>query len=296
MLGYVKAGEQELRVREQAYYRGLYCGLCHAMGRCTGQCSRMTLSYDFVFLATLRLSLTGEAVTMQKKRCIRHPFRARPVALSCNALNYCADASALLVYHKLLDDLCDEHGTKKLRARLIQPWLLGAYRRAKKRYPLLDATIAAHLQELAALEQQPDGAAGADAYAAIFGQLLGAVAGCGLDTTHARIATAVGRAVGHWIYLVDAADDFDEDRKRGRFNPFLQSFGDEPTAADWENLRLALTAHLCEAERGMLLIDSYSAPEQKAILGNILYLGMPAVGNAKARGPQHTDPDHSTLQ
>ena len=48
MFGYIKPHSPELKVREDAYYRGVYCGLCRAMGRCTGCLSRFTLSYDFV--------------------------------------------------------------------------------------------------------------------------------------------------------------------------------------------------------------------------------------------------------
>ena len=88
----------------------------------------------------------------------------------------------------------------------------------------------------------------------------------------------IGSAVGHWIYLLDAADDFEEDRKRSRFNPYLNLFGNEPTDSDWENLRLALTAQLCRAESAFLLIDQYPAPELKEILSNILYLGLPQIG------------------
>ena len=57
MFGYVRVQLLELRVREYRYYRGVYCGLCRAQGRCTGQCSRMTLSYDYVFLSLLRMAL-----------------------------------------------------------------------------------------------------------------------------------------------------------------------------------------------------------------------------------------------
>ncbi len=275
MLGYVKTESQELRMREYHYYRALYCGLCHRMGKCTGQCSRFTLSYDFVFLAAVRLSLTGEQVTVKKQRCFLHPFRPRLTVQKCNALDFCADASALLVYHKILDDLDDERGIKKLRARLSRSLLSRAYKRAKKRYPTLDKTIAAQLAKLSEYEADTHADLGADALAEQFGLLMQAVFAEGLTDTNARIAATIGRAVGHWIYLADAADDFEEDQKRGRFNPYLRVFGDFPTDADWENLRLALTALLCEAERGFLLIDSYPAPELQEILSNILYLGLP---------------------
>ena len=278
MLGYVKTDSQELRMREYHYYRALYCGLCHRMGKCTGNCSRMTLSYDFVFLAAVRLSLTGECPEIKKQRCFLHPLRPRLTAQKCRALDYCADASALLVYHKLMDDLHDERGLKKARAALMRPFLSSAYRRAKKRYPVLNDTISAHLRKLSEYETDSHTFTGADALAEQFGMLMGAVFSEGLSDSNARIADVIGRAVGHWIYLADAADDFEEDRKRGRFNPYLHLFGNEPTAADWENLRLALTALLCNAERGFLLIDDYPAPELKEILSNILYLGLPQTG------------------
>ena len=277
MLGYVKTDSQELRMREYHYYRALYCGLCHRMGSCTGNCSRMTLSYDFVFLAAVRLALAGESPEIKKQRCFLHPFRPRPTAQKCQALDYCADASALLVYHKLLDDLHDERGLKKLRAVLMRPFLRPAYRRAKKRHPTLDTVIDDHLKKLSEYESTAD-FAGADALAEQFGLLMRAVFSEGLSDANARIATEIGAAIGHWIYLADAADDFAEDRKRGRFNPYLKLVGDAPTSADWENLRFALTALLCKAESAVLLIDNYPAPELREILSNILYLGLPQTG------------------
>ena len=66
MFGYVKTHNPELRVAEYEYYRAAYCGLCRSMGKCTGQCSRMTLSYDFAFLALIRLALTGDKVSEEK--------------------------------------------------------------------------------------------------------------------------------------------------------------------------------------------------------------------------------------
>ena len=68
MFGYIKTYPPELKVREQESYRALYCGLCREMGRCDGQCARLTLSYDFVFLTLVRLSVTGEAPTFRPRR------------------------------------------------------------------------------------------------------------------------------------------------------------------------------------------------------------------------------------
>ena len=77
MFGYIKVERDELRVREYEYYKATYCGLCRSMGKCTGQCSRMLLSYDFTFLAGVRMALCGEKPQFKRRRCIAHPLRRR---------------------------------------------------------------------------------------------------------------------------------------------------------------------------------------------------------------------------
>ncbi|MBR5615642.1 MAG: hypothetical protein IKW66_02370, partial [Clostridia bacterium] len=130
MFGYVRPYPPELKLREYEYYRGVYCGLCRAMGRCTGQCSRLTLSYDLVFLALTRMALLGgnpdgsdsnepRAVRFEKKRCLPHPLRRRASLQAGAVTDYVACAAAVLGYHKILDDRQDETGSKRLRARLL---------------------------------------------------------------------------------------------------------------------------------------------------------------------------------
>lgn len=275
MLGYVKTDAQELRMREYQYYRALYCGLCKRMGKCTGNCSRLSLSYDFVFLAAVRLAVRGQSCEIKQKRCLLHPFRKRSIAQKCDALDYAADASALLTYHKLADDRRDEKGFSKLRAILLRPLFSGAYRRAKKRHPELNEAIASHLSVLGEYENGKREFTGADEPAEQFGEIMAAVFGDGLEGSEARISSSVGRAVGHWIYLADAADDFEEDIKKKRFNPLQKLFGETLSDSDRETLRLGLTAQLLNAERALLLIDSFSTAELREILYNILYLGLP---------------------
>ena len=137
MFGYVRAATAELRLREYDCYRALYCGLCMTMGKCTGQCSRLSLSYDFVFLAAVRMALLGERIQATRIRCLLHPFRRRNAILKSETLAYCAHASALLTYHKLADDLTDERGMKRARAILSRPLFKKAYRKAKKNIPRL---------------------------------------------------------------------------------------------------------------------------------------------------------------
>lgn len=275
MLGYIRTHTPELRVRDYECYRALYCGLCRHMGACTGQCSRMTLSYDFVFLAAVRMALTGETPKAQKKRCLVHPFKKRNAVVDSPTLHYCANASALLVYWKNRDDLADEKGLRKLRARLLSPFLFFAYRKAKKRHPQLDRSVQSRLTALADYEKDTSAHNGADAPAMLFGDLLSDILSDGLDGTSARIAAAMGSAIGRWIYLVDAADDFEADLKKHRFNPYRALFGDQIGAEGAESIRTALLQLLSQAEAAYALLPPHPTEELRAVIDNILYLGLP---------------------
>ncbi|MBR3863261.1 MAG: hypothetical protein IKM42_06375, partial [Clostridia bacterium] len=135
MFGYIKTAQSELRLREYEYYRASYCGLCRAMGKCTGQCSRMLLSYDFAFLVNVRMALTETVPTFKKRRCLAHPLHPRKMMEINEELRYCADASVILAYEKCRDDVADERGFRRFKARLRRLFVAPAYSRARKRRP-----------------------------------------------------------------------------------------------------------------------------------------------------------------
>ena len=274
MFGYIRTAREELRVREYEYYRASYCGLCRSMGKCTGQCSRFTLSYDFAFLANVRMALTQTAPTFRRRRCIAHPFRRRVMMEQNEQLDYTADASAILAFEKCRDDVLDERGWKKFKARLRCVFLKKAYRMAKKRYTELAEAVRAHLQRLSQKEreQRPS----VDEVAVIFGDLLADIVSYGLPDEKARIARSIGWQTGRFIYVIDAIDDLPEDQKKKRFNPFLLLYGGEPTAEQKKSVEDALINCLSDMETAFDLLDDTNAPDRIEVLKNILYLGMPA--------------------
>ena len=115
MFGYVKPVVSEMLVREHEFYKATYCGICRAMKNHTGVLSNVTLSYDSVFLALIRmLYIPDEEFKAEKKRCIAHPAKKRPMLKENSAIEYTAKAFAVLTYFKIKDDLADEDGIKKI--------------------------------------------------------------------------------------------------------------------------------------------------------------------------------------
>jgi hypothetical protein len=273
MFGYIKTRRAELRVREYEYYRASYCGLCRAMGKCTGQCSRLLLSYDFAFLANVRMALNGTEPTFKRRRCIAHPFRRRTMMEPNDELRFAAAASSILAYEKCRDDLQDERGLRKCKARLKCILLHGAYRRAKKRLPALAAAVRGHLLRLA--EKEKEKRPSVDEVAVIFGDLLADIVSHGLPEDKKRVAETIGRQTGRFIYMIDAIDDLPEDIEKKRFNPFLLLFGGVPAPKDKKSVEDALIACLCDLEIAFDLINDTADANRRAVIENILYLGMP---------------------
>lgn len=275
MFGYVRVDRNELRVREDVYYRATYCGLCRAMGKCTGQCSRLALSYDFAFLAQVRMALLDTRPTFAKKRCMVHPVRRRTVMCDNEVLSYCALAAAILNFEKCRDDLADERGLGRLRARFRCLFLRGAYRRAKKRLPLLCDTVREKLEALGRLEKQAR--ASVDEPAAIFGELLAEITAHGLTGDAAVLARSIGRLVGRFIYIVDAADDYEKDLKSGAYNPFRLLYREGFDEQARHGTQVAVVALLCDLAGAFdLLCESENTRERDGVLKNVLYFGMPA--------------------
>jgi len=276
MFGYIRPHAPELKVREDAYYRGVYCGLCRAMGRCTGCLSRLTLSYDFTCLALVRLAAAAEPITFVPRRCAAHPLTRRSVAEPNDSLDYCARTAALLGYHKLRDDIADERGWHRTRARLALPALAAMRRRARRADSLsaLDGEIGDALDALHALEAA--GTPSVDQPADAFGSLMRALAAHDLPPTEARIAGQLGHHLGRWLYVLDALDDYADDCAKGRYNPIAAARGGEPLSdAVRQSYADALTAELMAVEAALDLLDLDQNPDNAGALRNILYLGMP---------------------
>ena len=278
MFGYIRTDTPEMRVRENEYYRAVYCGLCRSQGKCTGQCSRMTLSYDMVFLALLRLAISQEMPEIRYGRCLAHPLKKRAYLANCDALSYCSYAYALLVYGKIKDDISDERGKKRLKAKLIKPLASRMRKKALKSYAPLDEKIDKNLKKLAETESKK--LSSVDIPADCFGDILADILSFGLDGDAEIIMRNIGKHVGRWIYIVDACDDLADDVKKERFNPLICLYGNDKLSDSVKrDISNSLRLELLSAEPAFDLIDFGDKATIEGIIQNIIYRGMPDIAD-----------------
>jgi len=275
MFGYVRPYIPELRVRDNEYFRAIYCGLCRSLGKCTGTVSRMTLNYDFVFAALLRLAATGETTEISAKRCIAHPIKKRPMATPCVELGFCARIGILLSFHKITDDITDERGSRRFRAKFLKSLMKGMRKRAKKELVEGDKIISDGLALMSDMEKTK--LPSVDSFADEFGKIMSALLSIGLNGATARIIKKIGFHLGRWLYIIDAADDYYDDIEKGRFNPLAIMYEEKPLdEAQKYNIFNALSAELMEIYSAFELVDKADGQDEIFnIIDNILRLGMP---------------------
>ena len=260
MFGYVTASLRELSKEQQRRYGAVYCGICRRIREQSGQLSRLGLSYDMAFLAVLLMSLYEPEEDSGKNSCALHPITRRDW-LDNDYIRYAADMNVVLAYYNCLDDWQDD-GKKSAK------WMADAYEKhlpdIERRWPRQCQAVKSSIEALSALEKEncpnPDEPAGA------FGQLMGELLVVREDLW-ADILRKMGNALGRFIYLLDAELDYDRDRRKGKYNPFLAK-GDGKDWAKWEDY-LVLTMGRCTAE-----FEKLPLVQDKALLDNILYSGV----------------------
>ncbi len=270
MFGYVRPLKGELRVRELEEYKAVYCGLCRTLGKRCGLAARFTLNYDFVFLAML-LAYEPEPCVLSRCRCPVHPFRKGCVCTAMPALDVAADESLILSWHKLQDDVADHGFWRGLPARLASVLLRPACKKAAAARPDFDRQVTQCLKELHDLETRR--CPSMDAAADTFARILRAAAPDTGDEARDRATGQLLYHVGRWIYLIDAWDDLEEDRRTGAYNPIDARFEGD-AAAHRQEVELTLRHSRDLAASAYELARSV---RWDGILSNILYLGLPAV-------------------
>ncbi len=278
MFGYILPKQEELRLRENEAYKAIYCGLCHRLKETYGAAATMGLSYDFAFLACLGMALDEDEPVYVKRMCATNPLKNTGTLSSEASLDLVAAAHVILGCGKLRDDLADERGSKRAKAKAALLALGPAERLARTYYPELGACVDGALSGLAAAEGGPT--LTLDGYTRHFADMLAWLAQhLSEDEVTMRILHELGYQVGRWIYLIDAVDDLTEDRELGRFNPLIAAGLDGDTAL--------VVQMLTDAAFGAAAaLDLAPLQRYRGILENILRVGMPA----KQRGITHEKP------
>lgn len=261
MFGYVGINPKTLSEEEQKRFRAWYCGLCHVLKEKYGNVGRLTLSNDMTFLALLLSALYEPDEKCYDERCMLHPLKKHDCVHSA-ATEYAADMNILLAYYKCLDDVQDEG---RLAARAGERALKKAFEHVQAQYPRQCKAVEENLAALSKLEKA--GSQDLDELCRKSGDMLGA---CFVwkEDVFAPSLYAMGAALGQFVYLMDAYEDYDRDEKKKQFNPLRKLHEQSDYEARMEDI---LTMEMAKCARAY---DYLPIEQDEKLLRNILYSGV----------------------
>ena len=261
MFGYVMTNMEEMKIKDYKKYHAFYCGICQDLKDFHGQTSRMSLTYDMTFFAILLNGLYENQVKQEKHFCAMHPLK-KHLCFRNEITEYAADMNVLLSYYNLLDDWVDE---KKVIPLAMARTMRKDVKKLQKKYPRQTAAIKKYLKKLKECEREksPD----LDRASGDTGEMLAEIFVWKQDHWEENLRK-IGFYLGKFIYLMDAFEDVEKDKKKGNYNPWSFISGESDFQQRAGQI-LTLLAAECSREFEKLPILEYVD-----ILRNILYSGI----------------------
>lgn len=258
MFGTICCNKETLSEEQLFRYQSVYCGLCKMLRKKYGQMERLALNFDMTFLALVLSSLYEPHERESANHCVFRAVKSKVSVENC-FVEYAADMTILLAYFKCEDDWKDEG---KRIARLGMKKLKKYYEQLQTQYPRQCRKVEESLRKLHQVEQ--DYKADADAAIHFSGEMLSELFVYKEDYWSETLRN-FGYDLGRFIYIMDAAVDYEEDLKKGLYNPLnkLQVQGEQVE----EILKI-------EMGRAVYCFDILPLVQDQEILKNILFQGV----------------------
>ena len=269
MFGYIKPDYPYLYIKDETLYKALYCGMCRAIKKESGNLAGLSLTYDIAFMSLLVHCIKGENIKVEKAHCISHPIKKIPVSSLDDTSLMLADINVILARYKATDDYLDEK--KGSLKKLVTS---KGYKLAKKRYPKIDEIVKTCYTTLIDLEKSNSDSI--DIVCDCFATMLEKISCEVLQEFSTEYTRQLFYMVGKWIYLIDALDDYDKDIKKNNYNVFRSLY-------KRENYDKLISNHYQEIVNNFGLIFSQISEVMPKIkfhfnqdlLQNIIYRGLP---------------------
>lgn len=223
MFGYIRTDRPYLYIKDETLYKAMYCGVCKGISAVCGQSARMGLSYDVTFLSVILHNIAGVDVKIEPSHCLTHRIRKRPMANVDEITKMLGAVNTCLAYYKYTDDIMDGD-----RGRGKRLWFKRGNKRVKKSYPEIERIIRENLARQEKVEETLTDSVdrAADATATMLAELCDYILGDKKTADTYKLFYAVGK----WVYLIDALDDYDKDVKKKAYNPFVLAYGEKSKA------------------------------------------------------------------
>jgi len=261
MFGYIIVNKAEMKFKEFDIYHSFYCGICRDLKRKYGVCGQLALSYDMTFLAILLTGLYDPETHVGSCKCVAHPFESHETRNNIFT-EYAADMNVLFAWFKCRDDWEDERKLLKLfYGRLLE----GKTGKLKTLYAEKVRKINLLMQDFSEAEADED--MEIDKVSGLFGSVMAEIMAVREDEW-AEELRKLGFFLGKFIYLCDAYEDIELDRKKGTPNPLKHRYESPDFEEECRTILMMMMSECCREFEKLPILENVE------ILRNILYSGV----------------------
>jgi hypothetical protein len=266
MLGYVKPNKPELKIKEYECYKGFYCSLCKALGKKYGLFSRLFLSFDVTFFLIFLFSVQNEKdLSFRQGRCPFNPLKkCNYLDINSSNFDFAAAFTVIMTFYKVRDNIKDESFFKRLKYILVYPLVRFKYKKALKLYPQIDEIIKASVAAQNKLETEKCNSAdmAAEPSAKALAESFALFA---KSEEEKALFWRFGYCLGRFVYLTDAFDDYEKDKKHGSYNVFVIN------GYSKEQMLMSVRMSISEA---INILGQINLNANKSIVENIVFEGL----------------------
>ena len=270
MKGRMRPYLPELTIRDYNTYMRYLHGVRRQLSTAYGFYACHLLRTNGVLFAILSDSLAGRMPTCKRQR-VPGTLCWRNMMCQTLGIRQAAQVEILMGWHNLQDRKYSELCLRKRLRRAADKLLLRrAYRKARQENPVLERLFAQE-REQAVVQMNLNAknyALAAEPMSNIYGALYSTLAT--EDPAQRKSMRYIGSCIGRIFYLMDKAERFEADRRKGQYNVFVVNELNGQAAAVENARRQALAA----ANDLMRVYKMLDVKFNDSLLNNIMVLGL----------------------
>lgn len=220
MIGYLKPKFDKPSKDCKREYKSFYCGLCKTLKKRYSYTGILSLNYETTAFLILLKSLEETKQQTFHGSCSISPFvPVTYIDYYQDELKCAADLSMLILHYEISDNKKDIGGIKwDITEKIISKKIAQSKESLQDSFFNIENAISKYYQiensQTTKFEDVLEGSG--NLTKAIFLSLIK-----NHDVTTTNLLLELSSLLGKWIYLIDACDDLEKDKKSEAFNPIL---------------------------------------------------------------------------
>lgn len=230
MFGYILPDKPNMFMKDYALYKSFYCGLCKSIKCHHNNVLRLSVNYDVTFINILLHGIFGQKMEFSVEGCILNPFKKKCILKDNPLSEKCVFLNTLLIDFKARDDMQDKPSFAK---KILRSYLRRKVKKAKNALPeVADLLDQAYIEQV---EVEKNNELSFDKVAHPFSTCMQGIFKVLCGEKYSDEIGAIAYFLTKYVYLLDAIDDFEKDKKNNEFNVFVNRFPDANTHKDLLN-------------------------------------------------------------